>query len=92
MHLHLIFHIPAILQGFFQSSINYLKLRKKNLVKMCIYKKQDSKELSPRPLENALKTFNPKKNSFQAFFDAQRLIKLLMLIMLPKLSRLVANL
>ena len=25
--------------------------------------KQDSKELSPRPLENAPKTFNSKKNS-----------------------------
>ena len=36
--------------------------------------KQDSKELSPRPLENAPKTFNSK--------NAQRLIKLLMLIML----------
>ena len=39
--------------------------------------KQDSKELSPRPLANAP---NSRK-----LFNAQRLIKLLILIMLPKL-------
>ena len=45
---------------------------------------QGSEELSPRPLENAPKTFNSKKTSFYALFNAQRLIKLLMLIMLLK--------
>ena len=45
--------------------------------------KQDSKELCPRPLENAPKTFNSKKTLYA--FNALRLIKLLMLIMLIKL-------
>ena len=51
--------------------------------------KQDSKELCPRPLENAPKTFNSKKTLSD--FNGKRLIKLSILIMLPKLSRLVAH-